>query len=247
MLGPFDTWQVCAHAPEERLRLPQAPARHGARRGARPGRRRPGLRVVGDIGADVEAARGAGARSVLVPTPQTRAAEVRDAPCVAADLVDAVRDPAGCAAMSTPDPRGAARQRRRRPADRAGGASPRRRWRRGRPPGRAVRPGRRDPAALVHDILRLRPPLVRIRRSGNGSRAVETLVALLRERSYDQAVDLHLVPPEPAADGAAVPARQASVASRRAARTTPGRCWTSGPVGCPTEPPTTAAPRAVTR
>ena len=32
-----------------------------------------GCAVVGDIGADVEAARGAGARSVLVPTPQTRA------------------------------------------------------------------------------------------------------------------------------------------------------------------------------
>ena len=46
--------------------------------------------VVGDIGADVEAARRAGARAVLVPTARTRAEEVRAAPLVAPDLVAAV-------------------------------------------------------------------------------------------------------------------------------------------------------------
>jgi phosphoglycolate phosphatase-like HAD superfamily hydrolase len=46
--------------------------------------------VVGDIGADVEAARAAGARAVLVPTPRTLAAEVRAAPEVAPDLEAAV-------------------------------------------------------------------------------------------------------------------------------------------------------------
>jgi phosphoglycolate phosphatase-like HAD superfamily hydrolase len=42
--------------------------------------------VIGDIGADVEAARAAGARSVLVPTSMTLAEEVAAAPVVAPDL-----------------------------------------------------------------------------------------------------------------------------------------------------------------
>jgi phosphoglycolate phosphatase-like HAD superfamily hydrolase len=46
--------------------------------------------VVGDIGADVEAARAAGARGVLVPTPRTRPEEVAAAPEVAPDLAAAV-------------------------------------------------------------------------------------------------------------------------------------------------------------
>ena len=46
--------------------------------------------VIGDIGADVEAALAARARPVLVPTPVTRPEEVRDAPCVAPDLLTAV-------------------------------------------------------------------------------------------------------------------------------------------------------------
>ena len=56
--------------------------------------------VVGDIGADVEAARAAGARGVLVPTPSTRPEEIAEAPELAPDLMSAVallvdgRDPA---------------------------------------------------------------------------------------------------------------------------------------------------------
>jgi beta-phosphoglucomutase-like phosphatase (HAD superfamily) len=46
--------------------------------------------VIGDIGADVEAAHAAGARGVLVPTPQTRPDEVAAAPEVAPDLDAAV-------------------------------------------------------------------------------------------------------------------------------------------------------------
>jgi len=46
--------------------------------------------VIGDIGRDVAAARNAGARAILVPTPVTRAAEVAAAPAVAADLAAAV-------------------------------------------------------------------------------------------------------------------------------------------------------------
>jgi beta-phosphoglucomutase-like phosphatase (HAD superfamily) len=46
--------------------------------------------VVGDIGADVEAARAVGARGVLVPTPRTRHEEVAAAPERARDLEEAV-------------------------------------------------------------------------------------------------------------------------------------------------------------
>jgi histidinol phosphatase-like enzyme len=46
--------------------------------------------VVGDIGADMEAARAAGARGILVPTPVTREEEVAAAETVAPDLGAAV-------------------------------------------------------------------------------------------------------------------------------------------------------------
>ena len=45
---------------------------------------------IGDIGSDIEAARAAGARGVLVPTPLTRTEEVAAAGEVAADLEQAV-------------------------------------------------------------------------------------------------------------------------------------------------------------
>jgi histidinol phosphatase-like enzyme len=48
------------------------------------------LVVVGDIGSDVAAALGAGARAILVPTPVTLRAEVDAAPVVARDLREAV-------------------------------------------------------------------------------------------------------------------------------------------------------------
>jgi histidinol-phosphate phosphatase family protein len=89
-LGPFDTWQVCPHSPEDGC----------ACRKPRPGMVVQAARdlgvlveecaVVGDIGADVEAARAAGARAVLVPTPATGPDEVADAPLVAPDLGAAV-------------------------------------------------------------------------------------------------------------------------------------------------------------
>jgi histidinol-phosphate phosphatase family protein len=46
--------------------------------------------VVGDIGADVEAARAAGAAAILVPTPATREQEIRAAPRCAPDVARAV-------------------------------------------------------------------------------------------------------------------------------------------------------------
>jgi phosphoglycolate phosphatase-like HAD superfamily hydrolase len=47
--------------------------------------------VIGDIGADVDAARAAGARGVLVPTARTRPEEVAAAPERAATLAAAVQ------------------------------------------------------------------------------------------------------------------------------------------------------------
>ena len=62
-------------------RLPAA-----ARLGVTPGR----CALIGDIGADVEAARAAGARPVLVPNDRTQADEVAAAPETAATLEEAV-------------------------------------------------------------------------------------------------------------------------------------------------------------
>jgi D-glycero-D-manno-heptose 1,7-bisphosphate phosphatase len=93
LLGPFDVWQVCPHAPEDGCRC----------RKPRPGmllaaaaalRLEPhNLAFVGDIGSDVDAARAAGLDEqacVLVPTAVTRPDEIRAAPVVRRTLLDAV-------------------------------------------------------------------------------------------------------------------------------------------------------------
>ncbi len=89
-LGPFETWQVCPHGPEDgcTCRKPRPGMVTAAARSL--GVRAEECVVVGDIGADAEAARAAGARSVLVPTSATRAEEVAGAPVVAPDLAGAV-------------------------------------------------------------------------------------------------------------------------------------------------------------
>ncbi|MDQ0757701.1 D-glycero-alpha-D-manno-heptose-1,7-bisphosphate 7-phosphatase [Streptomyces canus] len=100
LLGPFDVWGVCPHGPDDgcHCRKPQ-----------------PGLVlwaagrictepadcvVIGDIGADVEAASRAGAHGILVPTPETLPEETARAGHVAPDLLTAVR------AVLTGPPRG---------------------------------------------------------------------------------------------------------------------------------------------
>jgi histidinol-phosphate phosphatase family protein len=90
LLGPMGPWLVCVHGPAEGCgcRKP-APGLIEAAAGALGVDARDCV-VIGDIGADVEAARAAGARGVLVPTAVTRAEEVAAAPEVAADLVSAV-------------------------------------------------------------------------------------------------------------------------------------------------------------
>ena len=85
-LGPFDVWRICPHRPEDGClcRKPGPGMILDAARalGVRPEE----CVVIGDIGADIVAARRAGARAVLVPTEVTEPDEVRDAPLVAPDL-----------------------------------------------------------------------------------------------------------------------------------------------------------------
>jgi histidinol-phosphate phosphatase family protein len=90
LLGPLGPWLVCPHRPDDRCRcrkpLPGLVEQAAAALGVDPR----DCVVIGDVGADVEAARAAGARSVLVPTPVTRPEEVAAAPAVAGDLAAAV-------------------------------------------------------------------------------------------------------------------------------------------------------------
>jgi HAD superfamily hydrolase (TIGR01662 family) len=91
LLGGLGTWVYCPHPPDVGC----------ACRKPRPGlvleaARRLGVAprdcvVIGDIAADVLAARAAGARGVLVPTAATRPEEVEAAPVTARDLLTAVR------------------------------------------------------------------------------------------------------------------------------------------------------------
>ncbi len=90
LLGPFDAWLVCPHGPDEdcacRKPRPGMVLEAARRLGVDPA----ACVVVGDIGADVEAAAAAGAAAVLVPNGRTRHQEVAAAPVVAADLGEAV-------------------------------------------------------------------------------------------------------------------------------------------------------------
>jgi histidinol-phosphate phosphatase family protein len=90
LLGPMGPWLWCPHAADEGCgcRKP-APGLvlDAARRLHVPPER---CALIGDIGADVEAAAAAGARGVLVPTPRTLPAEIAAAPERADHLVGAV-------------------------------------------------------------------------------------------------------------------------------------------------------------
>lgn len=90
LLGPFDLWRVCPHAPRDGCEC----------RKPRPGMILSAAReldvapanvvMIGDIGADVDAAEAAGARGILVPTRLTLAQERADATTVAATIAEAV-------------------------------------------------------------------------------------------------------------------------------------------------------------
>lgn len=89
LLGPFDTVRLCPHGEDEgcgcRKPAPGMVLAAAADLGVAPHE----CAVVGDIGADVAAARAAGARGMLVPTPRTRPAE-RAGVRIAGDLAEAV-------------------------------------------------------------------------------------------------------------------------------------------------------------
>jgi histidinol-phosphate phosphatase family protein len=90
LLGPLGPWTWCPHGPEDgcacRKPAPGLVLEAARRLGVDPA----ACVVIGDIGADVEAARAAGARGILVPTPRTLPAEIAAAPEVAGDLEAAV-------------------------------------------------------------------------------------------------------------------------------------------------------------
>ncbi|MDM7991221.1 HAD-IIIA family hydrolase [Arthrobacter sp. zg-Y877] len=90
LLGPFDVWELCPHAPGYgcicRKPRPGMVLRAARRLGLDPVE----VAVIGDIGADMRAAAAAGSRGVLVPTAVTRAEETAAAPLVASDLAGAV-------------------------------------------------------------------------------------------------------------------------------------------------------------
>jgi HAD superfamily hydrolase (TIGR01662 family) len=90
LLGPFDVWEVCPHGPGDgcacRKPAPGMVLSACRRLGLEPAQ----VAFIGDIGADMEAARAAGAAAVLVPTPVTRPDEIAAAPAVAADLAGAI-------------------------------------------------------------------------------------------------------------------------------------------------------------
>ncbi|MET9765345.1 HAD family hydrolase [Streptomyces sp. NPDC006372] len=91
LLGPFDVFAMCPHGPDEgcHCRKPQPGMVLWA--AGRICTHPADLVVIGDIGADVEAARRAGAHGILVPTAQTRPEETAHADHVAPDLPTAVR------------------------------------------------------------------------------------------------------------------------------------------------------------
>ncbi|MFC6082010.1 D-glycero-alpha-D-manno-heptose-1,7-bisphosphate 7-phosphatase [Sphaerisporangium aureirubrum] len=90
LLGPFGVWAVCPHDDGDgcdcRKPMPGLVLRAATALGVAP----EDCVVIGDIGRDMDAARAAGARGILVPTPVTLPAEVAAAPEVAADLTAAV-------------------------------------------------------------------------------------------------------------------------------------------------------------
>ncbi len=90
LLGPFGTWAVCPHGPVDgcdcRKPAPRLVQQAAAELGVDPA----DCVVIGDIGADAGAAYAAGARVIMVPTPQTQPAETVGVP-VAPSLPAAVQ------------------------------------------------------------------------------------------------------------------------------------------------------------
>lgn len=88
LLGPFDAWAICIHEDADgcacRTPAPGLVIRIACALNVRPVE----CLVVGDIGSDMQAAESAGADGILVPSQQTRPAEIDRAPAVAQDLAE---------------------------------------------------------------------------------------------------------------------------------------------------------------
>lgn len=86
LLGPFDTWQVCPHAPDDgcACRKPAPRMIHAAAEAL--GVEASRCVLIGDIGSDVDAAMAAGATGLLVPNQATAVAEVAAAPAVVRNI-----------------------------------------------------------------------------------------------------------------------------------------------------------------
>jgi histidinol phosphatase-like enzyme len=104
LLGPFDVVTYCPHGPGDGCAC-RKPAPGLVRRAAAVLRvEAADCVVIGDIGADVGAARAAGARGILVPTARTRPEEVLEAREVASDVLEAVELALGTPAAPGPEP-----------------------------------------------------------------------------------------------------------------------------------------------
>ena len=90
LLGPIEHWAVCPHGPDDGCACRKPAAGLVLEAAARLGVAPQECVVIGDTGADVDAALAAGARAILVPNTATRAEEVALAPRVAPDLAAAV-------------------------------------------------------------------------------------------------------------------------------------------------------------
>jgi len=90
LLGPLGPWFVCLHSPDVgcacRKPAPGLVLQAAEALGVAPQR----CVLIGDIGTDLEAARAAGAQSILVPNRRTLPEEVASAPLVAPNLSAAV-------------------------------------------------------------------------------------------------------------------------------------------------------------
>jgi HAD superfamily hydrolase (TIGR01662 family) len=90
LLGPFDSLQVCPHGPDDgctcRKPAPGMVKAACAELDVDPAR----CVVIGDIGADVEAAAAAGAVGMMVPTPVTRSEEIAAADLALSSVTEAV-------------------------------------------------------------------------------------------------------------------------------------------------------------
>ncbi|CAM5518744.1 D-glycero-alpha-D-manno-heptose-1,7-bisphosphate 7-phosphatase [Streptomyces aurantiogriseus] len=91
LLGPFDVWAVCRHAPDDgcHCRAPRPGlVLWAAGRVCTPPER---IAVIAATGDTAEAAHRAGAHGILLPTPGTRTEETAAADHMAPDLLTAVR------------------------------------------------------------------------------------------------------------------------------------------------------------